>query len=119
MALHVVDPDGGNIKTESKAASYRRADKQRTGKARTASVGYPVEARSIDTGLRPYRFDKRQQFLDMVPGRQLRDDTSMGPVNLDLGVELVRQQAATGFIYRCARIVTGCFESQYKHLIIL
>ncbi len=87
MTFQVMDTYGRSVQRRGDRTSHAGADEQRTGKPRPAGVGDDVHLVERRPGLNEHLPQQRQHAADVVAGRQLRNDTAVGRVKVDLAVQ--------------------------------
>ena len=94
VALQVMHADGRQPPAIGQGLRQRRAGQQRADQARARRVGNAAEFSGAGPGRRQGLAHQRQQAAHVVARGQLRHDAAVEPVQVDLAVEAVRQQAA-------------------------
>ncbi len=115
VTLEVMDADGGQSPRKGQRPGERGARQKRTDQARSGRVGHAIEFGCAGTGFIQRPLDQRQQALDMVARSQFRDHTTVGLVQIDLGVQHMREQAAAVIEDGDGGFVAGGFESEDAH----
>jgi hypothetical protein len=84
MPFQMVDPDGRTAPCIREASRDRRADQQSADQAGAGGVRNPLNLPRFDMGFSEGFFNKRQEFADVIPGRELRYNPAVGRVYVDL-----------------------------------
>ena len=115
VTLEVMDADGRQSPGEGQRPRERGARQQRADQARADGVRHAIEFICAGTGFGQGPLDQRQQALHMVARGQFRDHPAIGLVQIHLGVQHMRQQAAAVIEDGDGRFVAGGFEGEDAH----
>ena len=119
VPLQVVHAQSRLAQTGRQRAGQARPDQQRTGQARPPGVGHPVDLAQIERRLLEHLLNQRQGPANMVTTGQLRHDTAIGLMQIDLAVQGLRLEhgkpSATGIDHSDSGFITARLDSQDNH----
>ena len=87
MAFKMMNADRRPIERSGDGARDSGADEKRARQPRAPRVGNDIDIVKRTQRLTEHVLEQRQHAPDVIPGRQLGDDTSVGGVQRDLAVE--------------------------------
>ena len=112
MGLHVVDRNQWQVVGQGDAAGGGRPHQQRAGQAGARRVGHGIQRRRPQAGLGAGRFEQPRHARQMVTGSEFGDDATIGGVQVGLGVQYMRAEAA--IIDGDGGLVAGGFNREYR-----
>jgi hypothetical protein len=115
MPFHVVNTQYRNAQRETQGMGHGTTHHQRPDQPGAGGIGYPLKIVTIPAGLGQYLVTQRQQFANMVTGRQLRHHPAIIRMHGNLAEQRVGQQALLGVIQGNAGFVTGGFNTKNQH----
>ena len=109
VPLHVVHRHGRLVPGQSQAATNRGPHQQSPDQPRAGGIGDTIDIGRGAGRLRHRRLDQRQRLANMIPARELRNHTAIIGVQLDLAIQLVREDPLLIVVDRDPGLVTGTF----------
>ena len=119
VAFEVVHPDGRPAERGGERAGDSGTDEQRSGQSGTSGVGDYIDVGSRQSRLLEASFEQRQDAADVIARGELRHDSTIRRVQIDLAVQLGGGEpgdaVACADDERHAGLVAGGFDAEHVH----
>ncbi|CAI8408748.1 MAG: Uncharacterised protein [Halieaceae bacterium] len=115
VPFHMVHPQAGHTEARGNSPTQRGTHHQCANKPRARGISHALNLTAGNAALRQHLINQRQGFTHVVTAGQLGHHTAVLRVNVDLGVQCVRQQTPLGVIQRHPGLITAGFYAQYLH----
>ncbi len=112
MSLQMMQPDGRNAKSETKARRHACPDQQGTSQSRPLGIRNPIDIAQATASLPEELTDQRQQPADVIAGSQFRDHPAVLRVHGDLRKERMAKQARPGVEQGNAGFIAGGLDPE-------
>jgi hypothetical protein len=116
VTFQVMDRHRRHTPGESQRPAQRGARQQGADQSGTRRVGHAMDLRRSGPGVGQGRADQGQQAPHVVARSELRYHPAIHAMQVDLAVNLVRQQAALVVVDRDRGFIAGGFEGQDAHV---
>ena len=110
MALQVMHRQHRHIQRHTKGFGHAGTHQQRTSQPRPGRIGHRVDVAHRKASHFERLAQEQRQAPDVIAGGELRHHSTVGGVQVDLGVETMAKQAPAGLVDGHAGLVAGGFQ---------
>jgi hypothetical protein len=118
MTLQVIDPHHRLGERDGQGAGIAVPDEKRRGETGPRGCRNAVDGGKPQPRLAHHARNEKRQIAQVLPGGHLRHDTAVGPVQLDLGTDRLRDdigRAGIALHQRDGCLVAGGFDTEDAH----